>query len=741
MLNHTYTSVKNANLVDCGKKQHIPSQPSTLLRDNFLSEYRTELDKKKVLANLGIVTDVSLEWEYIKGDIGKSAALMQELDSRTKYISEIDGFQKTVIEGIKWLEGVIGGEQDAETEQDNRIENLENTSADLLLDLEELKEYLETTIEVDIDKLQKDLNTITEKVANITNLIQVSSKAGNALKLIGEEELEEGETPGLYVPDLSTEVTEATKNIETLRTNVNEILDTYVTKEELGGGDFDFVSQDDFEAYTDITDEEIADIKEDLKNTVKTGEDGHVDTLYVNKISKNNDESNIKITDSFEVTEGIPLDIRFVRENLEELYKLPVGVCYPGMGVIVNSLSALYILRKPAEGISLTQEYISDPNNWKCPEDLVTVALTREQYESLEEINPNVFYYIYEDEITRTKEPLREEYLTEEEYQTELQKWIESLKVLSQEYMSAAWGVDIENKLGKKASSQSVSVLMAEINNIKGNGSSPSLESLNKSVIALQEKDAAFKETLDEVLIRHDDVEVGRLVEVEKEVAGVKDNLENYVTKEYIQDSSNEFIFVKNEQYQQDQTELKEQLSKKVETEEIVTNNLSLSGNSIEIVDEHLKINEIALANLDDVPELEVLTQSEYDEKDKNGELDDSTYYYTYDGDIHTVTSEELAKSVARLQQQINVLFRGGTAEDIEGTLDTIFLPIETWNTFQKDYQQLAELVHSLEQRILQIETSSIMHTGSTIYVSGNPDRSYYEGDTVYIESETITFE
>jgi hypothetical protein len=46
--------------------------------------------------------------------------------------------------------------------------------------------------------------------------------------------------------------------------------------------------------------------------------------------------------------------VRFVKENLEELYSIPVKVCYPGMGVIVNSLSALYILRKPAEGISLT---------------------------------------------------------------------------------------------------------------------------------------------------------------------------------------------------------------------------------------------------------------------------------------------------------------------------------------------------------------------------------------------------
>jgi hypothetical protein len=48
--------------------------------------------------------------------------------------------------------------------------------------------------------------------------------------------------------------------------------------------------------------------------------------------------------------------------------------------------------------------------------------------------------------------------------------------------MSASWGVDIENRLGKKASSQSVSILFSEINNIKGNGNNPSLESLNNSI-------------------------------------------------------------------------------------------------------------------------------------------------------------------------------------------------------------------------------------------------------------------
>ena len=114
MLNPIYTSVKNANLVDCGKKQHIPSQPFPLLKENYLGEFRTELDKKKVLANLGIATTLSLEWEYIKGDIGRSTALMQELDSRTKYISKLDGFQKSIIDGINYLETIVGGEEEGE---------------------------------------------------------------------------------------------------------------------------------------------------------------------------------------------------------------------------------------------------------------------------------------------------------------------------------------------------------------------------------------------------------------------------------------------------------------------------------------------------------------------------------------------------------------------------------------------------------------------------------------------------
>ena len=694
MLNHTYTSVKNANLVDCGKKQHIPSQPSPLLKDNFLGEFRTELDKKKVLANLGIATELSLEWEYIKGDIGKSKALMDELDARTKYISGIDGFQKTVIEGITYLESVIGGEQEGEEEQNQRLTDLETLTDELIVDLEEVKKYLTETIEVNIDKLEEDLGAITEKVNNITDLIQVSSKSGNALRLVGEGELEEGETPGLYVPDLSEEVSKVTEDIETLRTDVDKVLESYVTKEELGGGDFDFVNQDDFDSYTDVTNKELDNIKEELANTVKTGEDGHVDTLYVNKISKNNDDGNIKITDSFEVESGIPLDVRAVVENLDELCALPVKVCYPGMGVIVNSLSSLYILRNPEEGIRLTQEYISDIYNWKCPEDLVTVALSREEYEKLEEVNPNVFYYVYEEEIKRTQEPKPEEFGSTEEYEKAFADWVDSLKTLSQEYMSASWGVDIENKLSKKANQVTINALNDNINGLQEQINSLSGGDSENSLSALAERLTKTESELDFLLgtegTDEEPSSEGKISEIESTI----ETLDTKVTEEYVSKASittesddTTYIFVKKSEYNQDMENrdvaMKEGITTNkatavlVETNQVTITKLPITSNGTDLL-----VNDKEVALVDDVPKIVYLTQAEYDALESSGELDSDTYYYTTNEEVY-VTKTEFNTKTTQLNTYIQAISNtvtelSNTMQQQQTTIETLLLEIES---------------------------------------------------------------
>jgi hypothetical protein len=130
------------------------------------------------------------------------------------------------------------------------------------------------------------------------------------------------------------------------------------------------------------------------------------------------------------MTEGVPLDVRFVVPSRLDLAKLDVKVCYAGMGVIVKDESALYILREP-EGGKLTKEFIENVDvSWKCPEDLVTQALTREEFDALLEvdpetgrnkINPTKFYYVYEDDIA---EPRESEFPNKEAYQEAYDAWL-----------------------------------------------------------------------------------------------------------------------------------------------------------------------------------------------------------------------------------------------------------------------------------------------------------------------------
>ena len=681
MLNHTYTSVKNANLVDCGKKQHISSQPSPLLKENFLGEFRTELDKKKVLANLGIASSLSLEWEYIKGDISRSEALMQELDARTTYTSKITGDIQTLIDGVLWLESIVGSEQDSEEEQNRRLQTLETSSQSLASSLQSLKDYINNTISIDVNKLKSDIADITNKVNNITDLIKVSEKDGNALYI------EEGEAPGLYVPDLSGKINSLSSNIDAIQKDVQTVKDEYVKREEFGDGDLDFVSQSDYNSFSDNTNNRLGNLEEEIKNTVKTGEDGHVDTLYVNKVSKDNDSGNIVITDSFEMESGIPLDVRFVVENLEELCALPAKTCYSGMGVIVNSLSALYILRKPEEGTPLDQNYISNIYNWKCPEDLVTVALTKDEYEALEEVNPNVFYYVYEEEIKLTQEPKKEEFGSDEEYQEAFDSWVASLKTLSQEYMSAAWGVDMENKLGKKANqtsvnalSTSISDLQEQINLLSGGDSDTSVSNL-AGRLAEAESNLEFllgTEGTDEEPSTN-----GKISDIESSISDLNTALTSqYVTKESITTENDDtvYIFVKKTDYTKDNQDRENALKESVSTKNVSTQTLESESMSLGNLDltsdgKDLFINMEEVAILSDVPKMKYLTQAEYDALGPD-EIDSDTYYYTTDEEIYITKTEfddkvaQLNTSISTLQKQITDLL--DTIKKLEGRISSL---------------------------------------------------------------------
>ena len=658
MLNHTYTSVNNANLVDCGKKQHISSQPSPLLKDNFLGEFRTELDKKKVLANLGIAADLVLEWENIKGDIGKNEAFIKELDARTKYISALDGLSKTLAEGIAYLETIVGGEQSAEAEQDRRLQALESAKQSIETEISNIKNYLSGTIDVSIASLQTSVQAIDDQLANINSLITVSKKEGNALELL------EGETSGLYVPDLSGRLQTTEESVSGLQESVSTIqgsLDTFVTKEQLGGdGEFDFVDQSDFSSFSTTVDQRLGDFEKELEKTVKTGEDGYVKNLFVDQISNNKENTDIIITDSFEMSSAKPLDVRSVVADVSDLKNLDPNVCYAGMSVIAVNQSSIYILKAPAEGSKITSEYLKNSDNWKCPEDLVTQAITKEKYEALVnsgQADSKVFYYVYEEEIPLTAEPKREAGESEEAFRIRWDAWVASLKVLSQEYMSASWGVDIETKLGQKASAEDLNVvnsnvkqLQDEISDLKGGDSGNSLVSLGKSIEAIQEATVDIETRLNQLVTTSEEgTESGRIVAIETEVNTVKTSLNDYVTKSDLQDNTQEFIFVKTSTYQEDKETFTNQLAESVATkivdaESINTESLSLNDANIQVDADHLTINDKPIALSEDLMQIEIIDQDTYNKREQDGTLSDKIYYYTYDGTVSLVTNTDLQR-------------------------------------------------------------------------------------------------
>ena len=246
--------------------------------------------------------------------------------------------------------------------------------------------------------------------------------------------------------------------------------------------------------------------------------------------------------------------------------------------------------------------------------------------------------------------------------------------------MSASWGVEIENKLSEKASNSSVSILLEEIEKIKGTGDGPSLESLNNSIQELQHVDSSIKEVLNEVLFKEEEGESGRLVNVEQKINTVEQNLSNYVTKDYIQDSSNDFIFLKKNDYQQDQEQFKSELSnqintKNVQSEEISTKNILLNDKSINITEDRLNYDSNVLAYLEEIPTLKVLSQSEYD---KLEQYDEEIYYYTYDTEESLITEKKLQDKIKKLEDQIQIVIN---------------------NTVSKEeYNNLLERINALEQ-------------------------------------------
>ena len=258
MIQSIYTSVSNADVVPCGKKgQTIKSDPIPLLRNNYLGEYRTELEKAKVRKNLGIADDQTLQWGNIFGFIENQEDLVKYIESKWVYENAISSDIKTVEQALDYVIYFVSNfKSDNETiarldiEVKQLVNQLELTKNQLQQsidsnsgDINSLRQTLQDnifSIEQSIVNINNSIQQINEDLKvinvdeNILNWIQNSINSSNTITLNDqtlEVEISQSEknaislNNGLYVYDYSEDIARITDLDSRVQTNTQAIQD------------------------------------------------------------------------------------------------------------------------------------------------------------------------------------------------------------------------------------------------------------------------------------------------------------------------------------------------------------------------------------------------------------------------------------------------------------------------------------------------------------------------------------
>ena len=520
MINNFYSSISNGNLVDkCSHKQHhVPEQPY-LLRNNFLSEFRTALEKAKVRANLGIADSETLFWGNIQGDIAEQADISKYINSLLAFDYSInnnfdagDNFQNiknvrdaaiTCLDYLSKFKGEGAEIQALDTKIKEILRNLYDVDSlddvassqggvinKLSTDVENLQQSLGNPnstveeIETKLDEVEEEVNQVNAILTDINSLLvryEPTDGTQNALQIIEDSEEEiDGETVvhkgGLYVKDLQPQIDELNaeingdqgkisllqkdiqKNTEGVQSNKTAIADIQNTSiptinTEIQNIKRDYISKESLGSSSPIvTDDKL---QQKLNGYVKTNS-----TASLQGITSQNDS--INIDKPFNFTTNDPGDSRRYVAKKEDL--LTITNYWPGMEVIVIEDALMYILKKDGDPADPTYD------GWKIADSLKIEVLSIEEFEERQkagDLNPLVYYYIYSDPITFREYPKRADYTSEEDFEYAVELWRKDAYILQNQYMSAAWGQDIDNRIKAKVDKANFDTLNNKIATIE----------------------------------------------------------------------------------------------------------------------------------------------------------------------------------------------------------------------------------------------------------------------------------
>ena len=218
-----YTQVDNAKLELCKKGKPVPPIQIPLLRSNYLGEYRTQVEKDKVLKNLGVL-GVTNRYTYPSQDEVSSykdiKTVQQALDYCIKLIQSYEASDKnikqllkdvqTIQQNITRLQTSIQQNTEDITTINNSIEQINNSILEFDKKLQELNVDDKITNRIN----QHLANSKTIELKDNTLEVKVSSEETNAV-IVKED--------GIYVTDNIEQIQSNTTAIESLK-NSNKYL-------------------------------------------------------------------------------------------------------------------------------------------------------------------------------------------------------------------------------------------------------------------------------------------------------------------------------------------------------------------------------------------------------------------------------------------------------------------------------------------------------------------------------------
>lgn len=212
-----YTQVDNAKLEPCKKGKPVPPLKIPLLRNNYLGEYRTQVEKDKVLKNLGILgatgkytypSDTQLDsYKDIK-------TVQQALDYCIRLIQSYEASDKNIkqlLEDVQTIQQNITQLQTSIQQNTEDIESINNSITQINNSILEFDKKLQ---ELNVD--DKITNRINQHLANSKTIelkdntleVKVSSEETNAI-VVKED--------GIYVNDNTEQIQSNTTAIESLK--------------------------------------------------------------------------------------------------------------------------------------------------------------------------------------------------------------------------------------------------------------------------------------------------------------------------------------------------------------------------------------------------------------------------------------------------------------------------------------------------------------------------------------------